>query len=302
MDTSDIGRRFFSWLATPVIHFFSGSLGAATRIIRSRPFDETPVTEKEIKSLIHQGTEAGTFEKAEQDMLQRVFRLSEIKANALMTPRTKMVWLDLEDTAAENLKIITESKHSRFPVAKGSLDNFVGVVYTKDLFAQSLEHRTIDLEKCVQTPLFIPKYAGALKILEMFKSAGAHDGIVLDEYGGVLGFITIYDIVTEIIGDLPFKDEQANPQMVKREDGSWLLDGLIAIDELKSIFCLDELPDEEEYNTLGGFITCYLGQIPATGEYFEWNGYKFEIVDMDHIRVDKVLITPLPANELNTEQ
>lgn len=292
--------RTFSKIATPVVHFLSSSTDMVMRFLGIKQTAESPVTEDEIRILIEQGTEAGAFEKAEQDMVDKVFRLSDLRAYSLMTPRTRMVWVDLEDTPENNQQVIYESGHSRFPVATGSLDNFHGIIYSKDLLSSCLEGKALDFENSIKSPLYIPKSMKAFKVLELFKQTGMHEAIVLDEFGGVVGFITLHDIMEEIIGDMPsIDDEDEEPQIVERQDGTWLVDGLIAIEEFKEKFDIEELPEEDRdhFHTLGGFVVSYLGHIPTASEHFVWGEFRFEVVDMDRVRVDKVLITRIPSDE-----
>lgn len=286
--------KFFSKLSAPVVRFLSASTDMVMRFFGIRESNEPPVTEDEIRILLEQGTEAGAFEKTEQDMVDKVFRLSDLRAYSLMTPRTKMVWIDLEDTPEYNQRLIYESGHSRFPVASGSLDNFHGIIYSKDLLSSCLEGKPLDFENSIKSPLYIPKSMKAFKVLELFKQTGMHEAVVLDEFGGVVGFITLHDIMEEIIGEIPsFDEDEDEPQIIKRQDGSWLVDGLIAIENFKEEFSIEELPEEERdhFHTLGGFVVSYLGHIPSASEHFIWGGYRFEVVDMDRVRVDKVLIT-----------
>lgn len=300
--------RMFARLASPLVYVLSASTDLVLRLLRVRPSSEPAVTEEEINILIEQGTEAGTFEKTEQDMVQRIFRLGDQRVDDLMTPRNQMVWLDTEDSVQVTIKIITESAHSRFPVARGGLDDLVGIVYTRDLLFDNLvglvcgekesfdpEGPPIDLEKCIRTPLYVPKSMRAFKVLELFKQSGRHEALVLDEYGGILGLVTLHDILEEIVGDMPLIDESDEPMAIQREDGSWLLDGMLPIDDFKDLFNLDELPqeDDDDYRTLGGFANSYLGHIPHAAESFEWGRLRFEIVDMDRVRVDKVLVTEM---------
>jgi putative hemolysin len=294
-----ISLNFLEKLTQPFVSFLSFSTNFTLLFIGINPNKETTVTEDEVRTLIEQGTEEGTFEKTEQDMVDKIFRLSDQKAYALMTPRTQMVWLDLEESLEENLAIINENPDTIFPVAKDSLDEFVGILYTKDLLKLALTGEPIDLEKCIHTPMFIPKSMPSFKVLENFQESGNHQAIVLDEFGGVIGFITMKDIVSEVLGDISLSEDPEPLQIIKRDDNSWLVDGLLPIDEFKDHFDLDELPDEDRdhYQTMGGFITSYLDYIPVAAENFIWNGFKFEIVDMDRVRVDKILVTKLPSEE-----
>jgi putative hemolysin len=234
------------------------------------------------------------FEEAEQEMVERVFRLGDRRVSAVMTPRTEIVWLDREASAQEIRRTITESVHSRFLVADGSLDNVLGVVHAKDLLAHMLGEQVVNLEATLQQPLYVPESMRALKVLELFKQSGTHIALVIDEYGGIQGLVTPSDILEAIVGDLPAAGEEVEPLAVQRADGSWLLDGMLPVDEFKDLFDLGELPGEDQgiYQTLAGFVIMQLGRIPVAADHFVWEGFKLEVMDMDGNRVDKVLVTP----------
>lgn len=285
--------EFFLNVSTPFIAILSFISNFILTFLGLKEKKEITVTEDEVRTLIEQGTEEGTFEKTEQDMVDKVFRLGDQNAYALMTPRTQMIWLDLEESLEENLKIIKENEDTTFPVGRGSLDDFVGVLHTKDLLLDILDGKKINLEQCIRTPIFVPKSMQSFKVLETLKDASIHEAIVLDEFGGVIGFITIQDIVSEIVGDISLGQDEEENQIIAREDGSWLVDGLLSIDDFKEYFDLDELPDEDEdhYQTMGGFVTSYLDYIPSPAEKFIWNNFIFEVIDMDRARVDKILVT-----------
>ncbi len=281
------------------LRLFTGSGDSVAEVFEDSLFKKQPGTEDKVKQLLAQGIESGVFEKAEQDMVERVLRLGDLKAGALMTPRTQMTWLDLEEPHEKNFQMIAQSTHSRFPVGKGSMDEFVGIIYSRDILARGLENAQLDFMQLVRTPLFVPKSMSAFRVLESFKQAGVHEAMVLDEYGGVMGIITLHDILEEIVGDMPLSDEEEEPAMVQREDGSWLVDGMLAIDEFQQHFQISELPENNRdgYHTLGGFIISYLGYIPSAGERFFWEGFRIEVVDMDRLRVDKVLISRMENTE-----
>jgi putative hemolysin len=283
-----------SRVAYPAVHLLGLSTEFLLRALGVKPSTEPPVTEEEIRALIEQGTQAGMFEEAEQEMVERVFRLGDRRVSAVMTPRTEIVWLDHRASAEEIRQTITESAHSRFLVADGSLDNVLGVVHAKDLLAHLLGEQVVDLAATLQQPLFVPESMRALQVLELFKQSGTHITLVIDEYGGIQGLVTPSDILEAIVGDLPEAGEQLEPLAVQREDGSWLLDGMLPIDEFKDLFDLGELPGEDQgiYQTLAGFVIMQLGRIPIAADSFEWEGLKLEVVDMDGNRVDKVLVTP----------
>ena len=289
-----IPMRMLANIASPVVYLLSASTDLVVRMMGIKPSTEPQVTEEEIRVLIEQGTEAGTFEEAEQDMVERVFRLGDRPVNALMTPRPDIVWLDLEDTAEENRKKMLDSCHSRFPVCQGGLDNVLGIMHVTDLLARSLSGQQLDLTVSLRQPVFVPESTRGLKILEVFKQTGIHLALVVDEYGVIQGLVTLNDIMVEIVGDVPSAGELEEPQAVQREDGSWLLDGMLPVDEFFEIFEIDEIPTDHRgsYQTLGGFVITHLGKIPSAADNFDWEHLRFEVMDMDGNRVDKVLVTP----------
>jgi len=282
--------RVLSRIASPAVYLLSISTDAVLKIIGIRPVAESPVTEEEINILIEQGMKAGTFEEAERDMVEHVFLLGDLRVGALMTPRTEIVWLDIDDSPEEILRKIADSGNSRFPVGQGSLDNILGIVQVKDMLGRNIGGKPADLKASLRRPLFVPESTHALKVLELFKQSGIHISLVVDEYGTVQGLITLNDILEEIVGDIPSAEELEQPLAVQRDDGSWLLDGMLPINDLKEIFGIRELPGEGIYQTLGGFVLMHMGRIPHVGNHFEWGELRFEVVDMDKNRIDKVLV------------
>jgi putative hemolysin len=285
-----IPMRVLSVIAFPAVRLLSLSTDAVLWLLGARPPDEPPVTEEEIKVLIEEGAQAGVFEVAEQDMLTGVFRLNDRRVNALMTPRTEIVWLDPNDDLDEIRDKITTSGFSRFPVCQESLDNVLGMAQVKDILARQMECDPIDLRSLLHQPLYVPESAPASSVLELFKETGMPLALVVNEFGGLEGLVTTNDLLEQIVGDVDLDQ----PQIVQREDGSWLLDGMLPVDEFKDIFQIGDLPGEGKgrYQTLGGFVMTYLGRIPTPTEHFHWGGLRFEVVDMDGKRVDKVLIQP----------
>jgi len=294
-----VPMQMFAAIASPIVYLLSASTETVVRLLGIKPSTAPQVTEEEIKVLIEQGTEAGTFEEAEQDMVERVFRLGDRPVNALMTPRPDIVWLDLEDSAEENRQKMVDSSHSRFPVCQGGLDNVLGVVHVTDLLGRSLSGQQLDLTVSLRHAVYVPESTRGLKVLELFKQTGTHIALVVDEYGVIQGLVTLNDILVEIVGDVPSNDETEEPQAVQREDGSWLLDGMLPIDEFFEIFELEGLPSEHQgsYQTLGGLVITHLGRIPIATEHFAWHGMRFEVMDMDGNRVNKVLVIPKSANK-----
>ncbi|BAY34949.1 putative hemolysin (plasmid) [Nostoc carneum NIES-2107] len=296
-----IPMRALAAIASPAVYLLSASTEMVLRVLGIRPSTEPQVTEEEIKILIEQGTEAGTFEEAEQDMVERVFRLGDRPVSAFMTPRPDIVWLDLEDSAEENREKMVDSAYSRYPVCQEGLDNVLGVIPVTDLLARSFKSEPLDLTVGLRQPVFVPESTRGLRVLELFKQTVTHMALVVDEYGVIQGLVTLNDIMSEIVGDVPADPSQDQPQAVQREDGSWLLDGMLPVEEFLEIFDMEEWqPDERgSYQTLGGFVITHLGRIPAAADHFEWQGMRFEVMDMDGNRVDKVLV--IPRNHKSTE-
>jgi putative hemolysin len=287
--------RTLSAIAYPVVQLLSLSTEAVLRGLGvSLTSDEPLVTEDEIKVLIRQGAESGMLEVAEQDMMERVFRLGDQQVNALMTPRFDITWLDLSDPAEVNRRKMLDSRHTRFPVCQDGLDRVLGVVNVTDVLALSLTGQPIDFTTILHQPLFLPESTHALRVLELFKQSGTHIALVVDEYGVTQGIVTLNDIMEVLIGDIPFADQPQETGIIQREDGSWLIDGILTIDKFKELFNIDELPGERRgnYQTLGGFVITQFGHIPVAADHFEWNGLKFEVMDMDGNRVDKILVLP----------
>ncbi|MBD2439110.1 hemolysin family protein [Nostoc sp. FACHB-110] len=290
-----IPMRALAAMASPAVHLLSASTELVLRILGITPSEEPQVTEEEIKILIEQGTEAGTFEEAEQDMVERVFRLGDRPVSSFMTPRPDIIWLDLEDTAEENRQKMTENGYSRYPVCQGGLDNVLGIIPVTDLLARSFRNEALDLTVGLRQPVFVPESTRGLKVLELFKQTITHMAIVVDEYGVIQGLVTLNDIMSEIVGDVPADPGEDEPQAVQREDGSWLLDGMLPVDEFFELFEMEEWESDERvsYQTLGGFVINHLGRIPAAADHFEWEGMRIEVMDMDGNRVDKVLVVPM---------
>lgn len=283
-----------SWLLSPVVRILSISTDLVLKAAGIKPVEEPPVTEEEIKILIDEGTRAGVFEEVEQDIVERVFRLSDRRAASLMIPRADVIWLDIDDTPAEIRRKVEESDYPLFPVGRGSLDDVLGVVRSRDMLSCSLKDQQVDLKSSLMPPQFIPESMAALKILELFKQSGVHVALVVDEYGGIQGLVTLKDILEAIVGDIPYVGKPTESHVVKRDDGSWLVDGMLSTGEFKEIFHVKRLPGEDSgyYQTIGGFVMMHLGRIPSTGDKFVWDDLSFEVVDMDENRIDKMIIKP----------
>ena len=285
--------KWLSTLAAPWLLLTSGLARLLLLLSGHTPQAQESVTEDEVKDLIEQGTEEGTFEKTEQAMVDNIFHMSDQTIYALMTPRPQMLWLDLADPLKHNLRLIRETAQTVFPVGRDSLDDFCGVLYAKELLDASLSRKPLDLAQYIHKPIFVPRSMETFRVLEKMKDSDIHEAMVLDEYGGVVGFVTLTDILEEIIGDTIAVGEPTAPQISARDDHSWLVDGLYSIDDFKERFDIEELPDEDHdhYQTMGGFLTSCFGYIPKVGEKTDWKSFTFEVLKMDRARIDKILIT-----------
>ncbi len=269
----------------------AGVLHLASPALRQEP----DVTEEEVKTMIAEGTEAGVFEKAEQEIIERLLRVADHSVRSIMVPRPDIVWLDVTESQENIYKDIAESGHSRFPVGRGDVDETIGIVHAKTLLDQLHATGKIDLEAAIKLPLYVHESTNVLKLLEMFKASPVHMAIVLDEHGSMQGIVTPTDIMTGITGELPESEAGMEPGAAQREDGSWLLDAQMPVFEVERVLGVSGLAvDDAEYTTLAGFVLSQLGRIPAVGETFEWKNWRFEVVDLDGRRIDKVLAAHTP--------
>lgn len=287
--------QWLARLAHPGVWLLGRSVDAVLALLRAPASRETQVTEDEVQALIDEGMRTGVFLKEERDLLKNVIRLADRPVGTLMTPRGDIIWLDLDDPLAVNIREITANPHARFPVARGSLDQIVGIVQSKDLLAQKLAGGEVDFAAIMRPALRVPVSVSPLRLLELFKASPLHAALVTGPHGDVKGIVTLHDVLEAIIGELPTEKAAAVPRSVRRDDGSWLMDGLLTADELKEAIGAASLPGEEEgaYETVGGFVLTQLGHVPAAGEYFDWGDWRFEVVDMDGQRIDQVLVSPL---------
>lgn len=282
--------RALSVAAVPLVKMLGWSTEVVLRLLRNRPAEGPSVTEEEIHSMVREGAEAGAIEAVEGDMVRRLLRLDDLPARILMTQRGDVVWIDAEGPPQESRRRVVASAHSGFPVCEGSLDRVVGVARAKDLLSRTLGGDRLDVRALMKPAHFIYEGVSGLRALEEFKSTATAMVIVVDEYGSVVGLLTLNDILQAIVGDIP-QEDAGDSRAVRREDGSWLLDGTLAIAEVADLPGLPRIP-EGDYGTLAGFILANLGRIPAVGDRFEWGGCSFEIVDMDDNRIDRVLVGP----------
>lgn len=279
-----------SRLAYPFVRLLSLSTAFITRLLGVRPSAEPPVTEAEIEMMMSQGAEVGVFEPEEPEMVRRIFRLGNQRVGSLMTPRREIVWLDRSEEPEKIRHKVMAAGFSRFPVAVNDLDNVVGMVHVADMLKHWLSGEAFDPYQLVHPPLFVPESIPALDLLERFKTSHTHTALVIDEYGGLAGLVTSNDLLEAIVGDI---DRPANPPIVQRADGSWLLDGLLPVMDLLELLHWEELPPlgKSHYHTVGGLMMAALEEVPMEGASFVCQGFCFEVVDMDGLRVDKVLVT-----------
>jgi len=287
-----------SRLAAPAVWFLTVSTNVVLKVLGLAKEVEPPPSEEEVSHLIEQGTTAGVFHQAERAMVEGVLRLDDRPVTGIMTRRTRIVWLNIGDSDEANWGKIATSGHSHFPVYEGTRDNVIGMVSVKALWATVAAGLSSSLRAQLAPPLFVPSTINAAQLLESFKKSGIHIALVTDEYGSVQGLVSLIDVMEAIVGDLPEPGDHQPPGAVQREDGSWLIDGSMRIENLRDRFAMPSLPGEEDgdFETLGGFVIDRFGHIPQAGEYFDWNDWRFEVVDMDRYRVDKVLLSQVPAS------
>ncbi|HYH83612.1 MAG TPA: hemolysin family protein [Longimicrobium sp.] len=287
-----------SILAAPAVKLLTVSTELLLRLLRVRKSDDAGVSEAEISVMMEQATQAGVFDEEEQELVERVFWLGDQRVGAVMTPRHRLVWLDLQDPPEENWRRMVEHRHSRYPVCDGGLDAMRGMVSVKDLWAARLAAQAVVLAEHAVPPLYIPGSTRALHLLERFRESGVHVAVVVDEYGGVEGLVTLNDLLQEIAGDLTVAGS-GSPPVVRRDDGSLLVDGSYPIDDFREALELPERRGEpREYRTVGGLVFTLLGHVPTPGEHVDHEGWRFEVMDMDGNRVDKVLATRNTPAEL----
>lgn len=293
--------QWLSRVVSPFVKILSVTTEAIMRLLGLHKHKDAAVTEEEITGLIREGTHAGVFEKTEHDIVTRALRLDDQRLGALMTPRTDLEFIDLDDTIEENLSKIAGSSFSRFPVYRGDRSQVIGIVHAGDLFEQAIRGKsisTIDFEKAVKPPLYVPESVSGMDLLETLKKHRSELALVVDEYGEIEGMVTLSDVMGALVGDVSvIDDDEHEPDAVQREDGSWLIDGGVSLDRFRDLMDTDvRFPEEAAaaYHTLAGFVLTQLGHIPSVSEYFEWDEFRFEVMDMDRQRIDRLLISRIP--------
>jgi putative hemolysin len=299
--------RALAWVMAPLLKFFELSTDAIVRLlrVRTRPVAET-VGDEEVRALVEQGLHAGVFDRAEKEMVEGVLALDQLAVPAIMTPRPKIVFLNVDDPEEVNWRKIVTSGHSYFPVYQANRDQVIGMVAVKALWAHSAIGLPTTLKNLLLPPLFVPENQKVLQLLEQFKKTGRHIAIVTDEFGAVQGLVTLIDVMEAIVGDIPERGQPNQPEAKRRDDGSWLMDATLPILEAKTTLGIEEpLPHESDaaYQTLGGFVLTQFGRIPSAGDHFTWSKWRFEVVDMDRRRVDKVLVAQVaPPTQPATDE
>ena len=285
--------RTLARVASPAVRLLSASTNLALRLLRVRDAGEPKVTEEEIRALIAQGAVSGAVLEAEQDILERALLLGNREVTAVMTPRPDLEWIDRQASPEEVRAQILGSLRSRFLVCDGSVERVVGVVRAKELLARCLRGDPLDLAPLLRPPLFVPSTMPVMRLLETFRQSEVRVAVVLDEYGSLEGLVTMNDILEELVADVPGRPEADEPDIVPRDEGGWLVDGAVAVDDLLRELGIEapEVPERRGYRTLGGLVMAELGRVPKVGEHFEWAGQRFEVVDMDGRRIDRVLVT-----------
>ena len=288
--------RGLAAIAHPFVRLLSASTEVLLRLLGARTTADTAVTEEEIHAMIEEGSESGVIDEQERAMVRNVFRLDDRQIASLMTTRSDIVYLDLDDGIDENLKKVVDSDHARFPVCRSGLREVMGVVSARQLLKQAVQGEKMSLDTAQQPAVFVPESLTGMELLENFRATSSHVALVVDEYGEVQGLVTPQDLFEAIAGEFKTPSPE-DAWAVQRKDGSWLLDGLIPVPELKDRLELERVPEEDygRYNTLSGMLMLLLGRVPHTADVAEWEGWRFEIVDMDHKRIDKVLATRVAA-------
>ena len=302
------------WLSValkPIVSFLGVSTEFLLKLLGVTIKEEAPVTESEINKMLTEGVAMGAYEEEEPILVENIFHLADMDASDVMTPRTQLKWIDLNASEDEIMEVLKTANHYRIPVGEDSLDELQGMINVTDVMVECLQgerplHHVI--RSCMTEPLLVPESISLMKLLNTLRNEGVHETIVLDEYGGFSGLVTLHDIMEEIVGLMPSGEDERQEEenrIIERGDGTWLVDGLLNIDEFKEFFHIDkELPREEDdlYKTLGGLMNLLFGRIPRETDKTNWEGYTFEIVDMDNTRIDKILVSYVEPVVEQTEE
>lgn len=281
-------------LSRPFVFLLSVSTDGILRLLGKKELNSVNLTEEDIHSMLAEGSQYGLIEKQEHEMLRNVFRLDDRQIASLMTPRSEIIYFDIEQPLEENLENLMNSDHSRYPVCRGGMHAIIGIITAKRLLKQRMKGESTNVQEYLQPAIFVPESLTGMKLLEQFRESGVQMVFVVDEYGEILGLITLQDVLEALTGEFKSRDPE-DVWAVQRQDGSWLIDGLIPIQELKDRLGLKSVPEEHKgrYNTLSGMMMWLVGSLPRTGDVAEWEEWRLEVVDLDGNRIDKVLANRL---------
>lgn len=288
--------RVLAWIGAPIIWLLRASTESVLKLFGVSVTRDETVSEEEVRALISEGTEAGVFEPQEKEMIEGVLRLADRTVRVIMTPRTEVVWMDRAADIGSIAETIARSHHSRVLICDGGIDVPLGVLATRDLLDAALRGDAISLDAFLTAPIIVTDWTPVLRLIELFRREGVHFAVVVDEYGSTLGIVTPTDVLETIAGDLPERGEEEEPTVVRRSDGSWLIDAMMPIDEVEDRLALKGLSGEG-YATLAGFVIDRLGHLPQVGEWVMVAGVRFEVVDLDGRRIDKILVSPAATDE-----
>lgn len=296
--------RLLTKLGTPVVWLMSTATEAIVGIFGLGRASAQKVTDEEVSMLIEQGQDEGVFHEAEKRMVEGVLALDRLAVTAIMTSRPKIIWLDADDSDEVNWRKIVTSGHSHFPVFRANADNILGMVSVKALWANSAAGFPTPMKDLITQPLRVPETISCTHLLETFKRSSRHIALVTDEFGVTSGIVTLIDVLEAIVGNLPSRGQAPGPEATQRPDGSWLIDATMPLGELKQTLGITAVPGEEhaDFQTLGGFLMTQFGRIPSAGDVLDAAGFRWEVVDMDHFRIDKVLVAPLITAEPTSSQ
>ncbi|MDN5851027.1 MAG: hemolysin family protein [Nitrococcus sp.] len=290
-----------SRIAAPAVWLLDTSTEGVLKLLRLQKGGKESVTEEEVRSMISEGTRHGVFDPREESMIKGVLRLDDRLARSVMVPRQDVLWLDIDDDLQAVRRKIEPSGYSRFLVCRGEIDEFLGIVSARDILDSLLHEEPFELAKFLAEPVVVPEGVPILRLLDQFKSTGVHLAVIVDEYGGLEGIATMKGVMEVIAGALPEHWEGARGQAIQRADGSWLVDGMMETGDFERVLGLNGIQHDKDYHTVAGFVLHCLEDFPAEGDSAYWNGIRFEILDMDGRRIDKVLVTPPVEQDSETE-
>jgi putative hemolysin len=295
--------RALSFLFAPITRMLSWSTDRVISLLGRSGEKEPSVTEDEVKILIAQGAKAGVFDDREREMVEGVLSLGDRRVTSLMIPRPEVVFLDLDEgSEAARATILANSRYGYLPAVEGDLDRVVGMLPTKEALAAIVGGSFKDPRAFLEKPVLVPESLTALKAFSAIKNGSVKTALIIDEYGGVSGLVALADLMESIVGELPLTGDAEEPGMVRREDGSWLVDGALSVEEFLAALDIGEQPDEGDYETVAGLVLDRMGSIPRAGDTCRWDGLRFEVMDMDGNRIDKLLVTQVPEEKAPIEQ